>query len=546
MRDPNLGMGPERYKLSATQKNMLFRWIVKTESGFKHAKQLIDANPGIIKSEKYFSIVWAGLCDHWQKAVIPPTREEIFGYLEACRSWWWITAEDAEAMNELLDAIFTDTNSFHFKEKLYLEWLKLWAHESILYRVQENLTARPDTIPDRLDSFFKDMAQQAELAQSVTMEALSEPFPENDPLLHGAVIRHPTGISTFDMYMQGGQSPGEVYGFCGPPGSCKTMVGIQLAVSAALYYQTLPSDKSSKPPMVYLVLWEGPMDYIKRRILSFCAEIDIRSLEQGFDRLSTGEADLKDYERLRYASSAFTGQKRLSERERLDIARKRLNTNFRIIDFTGQGGQQAQASLLCGGARAVIDKDQQQNDQCGVGLIVLDYAGLAVRKYLAAHGRKMEELRHHLVAWGGNAKAELAERFQCPVWCLHQLGTEAAARPAGSVPKMTDSAEARNFLENMDFGFYVGVPNKDNLCVVAMVKQRRAGRMPERIWQIDGRFNKVIDVSQSYRRTMSNTIVPVGDMLDMYEGDGQLRQSQEIEESRSAVAIFTIRDQKLP
>lgn len=534
----------ERYKLSPTQKSMLFRWIVKTESGFKNARQLIDANPSIIKGEKYFSVIWAYLCQHWQKAIIPPTREEVFGYLEACSSWWMVTEEDAQAMNDLLDAIFTGTNSFHFKEKLYLEWLKLWAQEALIARVQTRLSSESGTVPARLDVFFSDMAKQAELADTLTEESLAEPFPENDPLLDSPVVRHPTGITTLDAYMHGGQSPGEVYGFCGPPGSCKTMVGIQLAVSAALYYQSAHTDKHTRPPIVYLVLWEGPIDFIKRRILSFCGNIDIRSLEQGYDKLSTCESNLKDYERAWYVSSAaFSGQKRLSEKERLEIAKKRLNVNLRIVNLTGDGKYQASAALMCPGVKSIISRDQQSCGNCGVGLIVLDYAGLAVRKYLAAHGRRMEELRHHLVAWGGSAKAELAEPFSCPVWCLHQLGTEAASRPAGSLPKMTDSAEARNFLENMDFGFYVGVPNKDNLCVVAMVKQRRAGRMPERIWQIDGRFNKVIDVSNSYRRTLSNLIVPVGDIADVYDAEGRM-SDREAEESRSAAAIFSLRDDR--
>jgi hypothetical protein len=59
----------------------------------------------------------------------------------------------------------------------------------------------------------------------------------------------------------------------------------------------------------------------------------------------------------------------------------------------------------------------------------------------------------------------------------------------------------------MDFGIFVGVPTTENLCVAAMVKQRRMGRMKEKIWQIDGEMNRIIDVSTVWMRTASNQIV---------------------------------------
>lgn len=531
-----------RYRLSRWQRCMAWKWVLRTEEGFKTAQQILAVYPHLLQPALLLQSCWESLRQHWQVSNRPPSEAEMVSYLERSRSSWLISSQDAQEADALLDFIYADDTSNQLQQdhKLYAHWLSLWFEELITDSVGQQLSIGSELIPSDLPEFLRKAALHIELAKSSGNDKLTVPFPDEDDLLEKPVTRYPTGIPTLDSYMNGGQIPTEVYGFCGPPGSCKTMVGIQLAVEAAKFWQTQVDDPE-RCPRVYLVLWEGPLDYIKRRILSYAAEVAIDSLEQGKDALSTHPGNLKPYELEMYRDQAFSGQKRLSEKERLEIARKRLNRNFRILDFTGGGAYQAASCQMCQGVKMVIDQDQQSNGNPGVGMIVLDYAGLAVRKYLNAHGRRADELRHHLVAWGGLAKALLAETYRCPVWCLHQLGTEAAARSPGAIPKMTDSAEAKNFLENMDFGFYVGVPTRENLCVLSMVKQRRAGRMPERIWLIDGRLNRIMDVSHMYKRTPVNTIVPMHDYsVSAVESDQNGVQAEDLAR-QSAIALFSKR-----
>jgi hypothetical protein len=224
-------------------------------------------------------------------------------------------------------------------------------------------------------------------------------------------------------------------------------------------------------------------------------------------RTLSRSSSLKDYERRLFADAIEHGEPVWGEWERVQAARRRLNRNFRILDFTGDGALGVYAVQLCSGVRSAIELDQRSAGEPGVALVVLDYAGLAVRRFMRHRNIKPEHMRHYLGGWGEQVKEEIAHAFDCPVWSLHQLSTEAASRSPGCAPKLTDTAEARNYVENMDFGIFVGVPTTENLCVAAMVKQRRMGRMKEKIWQIDGEMNRIIDVSTVWMRTASNQIV---------------------------------------
>jgi len=324
-------------------------------------------------------------------------------------------------------------------------------------------------------------------------------FPANPADMLPTVVES-TGIVWLDTYMNGGQASKEVYGFLGPYGSCKTTLSVMLCVNRARSDQH-KYGRDAVLPLIYLVAWEEEREQLQFRGMSYAARIHKDSLSgaEWYSGLST-TGNYKEYEEKLFLPF-FQGRTLPGEKERLHVAIEELNKNMVNLDFTGADRNYRDLSCsMVTGVAAAIEADQAARGNPGVSLVVLDYAGAAAKRLLARSGQDADRALRHLI--GGmplSAKSELAIPFDCPVWIMHQTGTEAQSKAPGSIPKATDAAEGRNFLENLNFGFLIGTVSTDNTCVLVAGKQRRAARSVPKVLKISGEFATVSDVSKQYR-----------------------------------------------
>jgi hypothetical protein len=297
---------------------------------------------------------------------------------------------------------------------------------------------------------------------------------------------------------------GEVNGFCGPYGSCKTTLGIMLAVEGARISLRKWREGGSVglPQRVYYFSWEEDLNQLRPRVISYAAGIQRRSLEgeDFFKKLSRSElSDLKPYEKQLYRDQIAAGIIQ-GEYDRQKAAMLEMNHCLRVIDFSGgEPKYQRMSGLMVDGVATAINIDQQADNNPGVALVVIDYAGAAAERCIASGNALRTDLRHLVGKMPLNIKNQIAAPMKCKVWVLHQLGTEANSRDAGVAPKSTDTAEAKNFFENVNFGFMVGKPKKDGCTVLTNGKQRRAQRRDDMVIQIDGGLSRVLDVSSRFQ-----------------------------------------------
>ena len=135
---------------------------------------------------------------------------------------------------------------------------------------------------------------------------------------------------------------------------------------------------------------------------------------------------------------------------------------------------------------AIVRQDLSIREGHLASVVLVDYVLAAVEKHLDFHNKDHSELRHYVNRWPMHIKNKVAIPFNCPVWSLHQLNTEANAFKPGQVPKSTDSSEGKAFAENLDFLFAIGKADKDNRAVFVCSKFRRVAPPPLQIVRLDG------------------------------------------------------------
>jgi hypothetical protein len=236
------------------------------------------------------------------------------------------------------------------------------------------------------------------------------------------------------------------------------------------------------------------------RALSYAGRVDRTTLEdfENWDKLSTAE-NLKPYEEEMFANKLAKGQPVRGERERIALWQKLLNRNWRAIDMTGNdiryrtlggGYYHDVAAVLQSDLRQKLEIDGRQVEIYIAGLGI-DYAGALVERHITSHKLERKEQYDLLSKLPMNLKNYVAGRFNCPVWVLHQLSGVANSRSSGHVMHHTDAAGSKSFAENLDFCFTIGTPTKDNLCVFAKTKSRRAQRQGEVVVRVRGEISRV-------------------------------------------------------
>lgn len=506
-KDPK-GQISRRSKLNRKQMFFMFAVLLRDKESFRVAKAKLDATKFATGENKPFAIVWdAAVTYHTKYDRLANYHQLLLEVESMVNDDDTIDDDDIDQMNSLLIKAWKLPRK-DFSRPQAAEYLRYFLEE--LLQEQTALDLSSDPLAD-LSTLLSARATEISDLKSMSGGPLVEPFPTGYENKLKLVVQ-PTGVPFIDLFLNGGTAAREVYGFVGPVGSCKTTLTVQLAVLRALELQAVweaAGKPAGKLPIVYVVAWEEPLSSLRMRALGYGANVSRKSMESG--DYSTSKT-LKPYEKALFKSQLSQGLEVLGERERVNQMAMRLNLNLRFVDFTGGTPElKAPAGNFVDGIATVVDQDQHLRNNPGVGAIYLDYAKAAALKYCMANGLdESRKLRHLIGGMPLAAKSSLAERYGTSVWIMHQLSSEAGGRAPGVEPKSTDTMEAKNFFENVDFGLMVGTVSRENLCMIVGAKTRRAERRKPEIVHVDGNMFRVNATGEKFV-VHNNNIMPASD-----------------------------------
>ena len=497
-----------RSPLTDTQKQILLMTAIRKLGVFKVAKERLKPEHFSREEDRGYGIIWASVLEFYETHEELPDDDYLCAEVESRIEDTDLTEDEINDLDGVIFRAF-EKEPEDLKDKVARRYLKQFLEEHVQQETSEMLSG--DEVAVALPTLLEDIARKASSLRALESGPLPQPFPDELEEIE-ALEKFSTGIDLFDHYMNGGHATREVIGFCGPYGSCKTTLAVMLAVLRAWQIQAewKLGGRVGDPKTVYLTAWEATSAELRLRAMSFAAQIPRKTLEEGnlLDNLSrTGK--LKPYEKRRFKSKIQHGIEVKGEWERAQQQKNILNRNLRFLDFSGADkDQRVNASDTVNGVVAAIESDQEQREMPGVGLVLADYAGAAAKRHIEVKGLDpSSQLRHIIGNFPMHCKNLIAVPYNCPVWVFHQLGTEANARAPGQAPKITDTAEARNFFENVDFGFMVGRPNNESLCILTAQKLRRAKRRDDSVLKIDGEMSSVYNASKKYLASSTDGIV---------------------------------------
>ncbi len=324
-----------------------------------------------------------------------------------------------------------------------------------------------------------------------------------------------TGRAYLDYFMKagpredapGGHAPKESYGILGPFGGGKTTMGVEITVENAKQAAAeLAERRAAGLPdiikVVYHVSYEAPLEELHIRALSYLAQIPRDRLtaiisEKAYHLLG-GPDDFQEYERELFGGAIGSEQKYVCERQRFENAIRLLNTHWRPVDMTGSS-EEGRGHGLTGEIASVINQDLVASSQDGVphlcSLALVDYVLAAVEKHLMHNDLDRNQMRHYVNRFPLWLKYDVGIRFECPVWSLHQLNTQANSFKPNRPATSTDAAEGRAFAENLDFLFIIGKADAQGYARLDNTKHRRCPARPHRVLRLDGALARFIDCS---------------------------------------------------
>ena len=421
--------------------------------------------------------------------------------------------------NGLIKRIFHEVN---FVEAEAYKLLKRFLRERV---VQNPLWKKLSSAEGRL---LDDLPQILIEAQRLDTSLATM---DDDPVESGApenwtpvkLNKFPSGIKFIDTMLRGGHAPGEVYGVLGAYASGKTSLAVQIVYNTAKVQQELAcitEGETIYPKECYLFTYEATGDEIRMRLWASACSIEHGILEEfDWDKLST-KGNLKPYELELYKDRIKSGHKDqiLGEYERLKATEPMLRKNLWVLDMSGTGKNPKRGTGYVSEIRQIIDADLQRKSRASgrkheVGVIVIDYAGLAAWRHIGEHGVEATELRHYIGRFGDCCKKELAVPLNTPVWVFHQLTGEANKRTHKVQQHYTDAAESKGFAENLAFCFALGTKDEEtNTLLFSCSKARRAqiGHPPTLV--IEGDFFRLAESKQFTYDTKTKSFIRKSNM----------------------------------
>lgn len=353
------------------------------------------------------------------------------------------------------------------------------------------------------------MCMEQAAAEDASIRALTEApddfdiMPDLGTEFESPCVWNEIGVPFIDNQI-GGQGEGHANGLLGVTGAGKTTLACYMATQSAYTEYHRAREAGRTPRWTVLFTYEQAAKELRPRIISAAADIRRDKLENATDTgCLTTRANLEEYER----RLATGNQPVLSETERWQRAQAWLRGSLRVEDMSG--ADERNPAKGAGFIPEIAARLQSlvQTTERGVVSVIIDWAGLCCARYIEANSLKDEMMRTLLNMFGDRAKREIAMRFKCTAWILHQLRAEAGAYGAGKLLKHTDAMESKAFATHMAFCGCLSVPDPTTGCMRfnwSKTRHRKGQDIRPITLRINDLFGKVDDVTDNYRLDETN------------------------------------------
>ncbi len=330
------------------------------------------------------------------------------------------------------------------------------------------VTSWGGSVPLDAPEFLKESQKRYAAVQSISLKTVESLMANDDDESSESFKTISTGCDFLDKPMGGGWVEGEVYGLLGVHGSGKTMMGCQLAAEAAVQLYARSVAQNQPPKQVLYFTYETPPADIRKRMVSYLAEIKLLNLnEKPYRTTLSRTGNRKEYEEQMFGSS------QLGEWERYQSIRH-LDPLIGVANMTGPKENPKAGSGFVEEIHAEIEKWRYRNG-LEVGMVVIDYALICTHRYIKAQGWDPDrKVRHLLGGFGDDCRRLISQHFNCGVWVLNQLSGASNKKAPGARMTAADSAEATNFAENLWYAFCLGKKDRNNMVSMDVSKCRRS------------------------------------------------------------------------
>lgn len=336
-----------------------------------------------------------------------------------------ISGNDLQFVQTLFDKVVTEYYQYKLQNDLsrtsYGEFERLLSSAYEEYRNTVNISTYPEAnIPENLIEYFSRRNRRS------------------------------TGISFLDRAMGGGTEPGEVYTVLGPTGAGKTLLGLQITYSGAIEFV------SDADVNVYYT-YELALPAVISRVVSMVSQIPIDRLAAIYsnpgEMYNVGDRD---------------------EFDRIGRAVTFLNRRCLFRDFSGA---HVDGRIFGSGGIGEVVSDLEAITQAGrtVRTVVIDWALAMIRREIMNRSKNEDKVVSYLATMVQSLANEVARRFNCNVWILHQLSPEASKKSLKSIPDHTDAEWCKSFANYAWYSFALSKEDQNTgLQYVACTKSRRS------------------------------------------------------------------------
>lgn len=370
------------------------------------------------------------------------------------------------------------------------------------------------SVPSSVDKVISQLQTSRDKIEGLGVDPVEDVFTSSWE--ENAIVQVPTGLTFLDNSMDGGPGLGEVIVVLGPTGGGKTLMAIMVAVNGARY-QNEKAAKGEPAGYWYYFSYESPIKPdIRRRVMSYAAQIHhnetLKSLTS-LDQLSTS-SNLKEYEKTKWKDVIKANGFAPGERERYQEQTAELGDRLKLVDMSGIINPGVGAKGIDEMVRVLQTGANRGQSPVGV---VIDYAGLVVERYMAAKGEKVENEFAYLNRFVNNVRVQIASRFNCVCWVLHQLHGEAGAASPTARQHHSKARGARNFADNANFAFNIGTKDEsNNCCIITCTKHRRSDSVNNPpVVMIDGPFGTMTPADAKYALDSSQNKIVDRNMRNM-------------------------------
>jgi replicative DNA helicase len=445
-----------------------------------------------------------------------PDRAHLFSEVERAidANPSMLTPEDIEELRTLILAafdgrIFTRDITNPSIAKHYVQWamrtVQRFLHQREAVQLTQQLVdASTQTMVDNLPAVVEQLSQRLERISTITVRDQMIAMPD-DWEATSQLVTTPTGIRVFDNVMRG-HAPGEAYGVLGPYGSCKTTLANMLTCRAAITARAEVAESADAVPKLCVRFsFEANDSEMRNQTAGYIADVPRESMDGSPDLRSTS-ARLKPYEQTKYADRIAAGQPVLGERERIDDARTRIiNPHIILANMSDKPVPDGMRSPIS--EMAMLLRRWTQQRRMEVGIVVIDYAIAAVKRFLISTGRPQDEQRLFLASFGQEAVLQIATPFRTPVWICQQLSGAAAGYGPGRLADHSDAAECKAFAEHLSYAFVFGKVHPTlRVARYAATKTRRSATPPPGLVKLAGHEYR-LDIADRRYVVEGSTIV---------------------------------------